>query len=164
MWLFVGHHYRSRSFLITSVFFAACLLGRVSPAGSSCSSSSMVLFTFSTSNGTKSCMGLLIVHILLVFSWYTNNSTPRILLSRLSKNFVTFPFRHNNFDLFSSLMRTTSPIFKFTFPLLGSYLFWFECLSNNANKYPLVNRLVKHFCVSLSVVIRYLNPHLLSLP
>ena len=125
------------------MFFATCLLGRVSHAGSSCSSSSMVIFTFGTSNGTKCCMGLLIAHVLLVFSWYTNNSTPRIWLSRLSKKFVTFPFHHNVLELFSSLIRTTSPIFQFTFPLFGSYLFWFECLSSNANKCSWVNGLIK---------------------
>ena len=106
-WHFVYHYYTSCNFLIISAFFAACLLGRISPAGSSCSSSSVVLFIFATSNGTKCWMGLLIVHVLLVFSWYANNSTPRILLSRRS-----FPFPHNNLDLFRSLIRTTSPILK----------------------------------------------------
>ena len=98
---------------------------------------------------------------LLVFSWYTNNSTPRILLSRLSKKFATFPFRHNILDLFSSLIRATCPIFQFTFPLFGSYLFWFECLSNNANKYSWVNRLIK-CCKIISVCFTFSHnsPHL----
>ena len=108
----MGHHCTSFSFLMVSAFFAACLLGRISPAGSLCSSSTMVLFAFAISNGTKCWMGLLIVNVLLVFSWYPDNSTPRILLSRLSKNFVTYTFRQNNFDLFLALIRTTSPIFN----------------------------------------------------
>lgn len=78
--------------------------------------------------------GLFLVH---------NNSTPLILLSQLPKNLESFPFCHNYFDLFLSLIRTKSSIFKFTFLLFKSFLFWFEYLSNKGNECSLVNRLVK---------------------